>query len=236
MKADAIIFDKDGTLIDFDAFWVSVSVKAINDLLVTFQKQEVPVCEILEPLGVHGGVTDIDGVLCKGTYELMGRVVYDVLRMYGCSASCAEVTKVATEAFNKSADAGKVIPTCPDLPNVLTQLKSQGKKLAVVTTDNLQITSKCLKELGIEELFDKIYTDDGSTPLKPHPYCAKDFADFCKSDSIVMVGDTQTDVTFAKNAGIPMIALAKTDKSRALLSPVADAVIRSLSELSDIIE
>ena len=36
MNIDAIIFDKDGTLIDFDAFWVSVSCKAIEEVLEKF--------------------------------------------------------------------------------------------------------------------------------------------------------------------------------------------------------
>ena len=33
MRFDGIIFDKDGTLMSFDAFWVSLSVKALEDVL-----------------------------------------------------------------------------------------------------------------------------------------------------------------------------------------------------------
>lgn len=33
MRVDGIIFDKDGTLMSFDAFWVSLSVKALEDVL-----------------------------------------------------------------------------------------------------------------------------------------------------------------------------------------------------------
>ena len=36
MRAEGIIFDKDGTLMSFDAFWVSLSVKALGDVLGQF--------------------------------------------------------------------------------------------------------------------------------------------------------------------------------------------------------
>ena len=36
MRADAIIFDKDGTLLDFDAYWVSVSDAAITSVLTEY--------------------------------------------------------------------------------------------------------------------------------------------------------------------------------------------------------
>ena len=238
MKADAIIFDKDGTLIDFDAFWVTVSVKALEDVLRQFGKDNVPVCEILQTLGVHDGVTDIEGILCKGTYEQMGQIVYDILHQYGCNASCDEVTGVLVEAYNNNSDVGEVKPTCPNLAECLTLLKKRNKKLAVVTTDNEEITRKCLKKLGIEELFDKIYTDDGKTPVKPDPYCVTDFCRITgvKQEHIVMVGDTMTDVRFAKNAGIAVIGVAKTDKNKAVLTPFADAVISNLSDLLEILE
>ena len=33
MRADVIIFDKDGTLMDFDAYWVTVSAKSVARVL-----------------------------------------------------------------------------------------------------------------------------------------------------------------------------------------------------------
>lgn len=237
MNVDAIIFDKDGTLIDFDAFWVTVSRNAISDVLKELGREDIPICEILTAFGVHDGITDINGVLCKGTYAQLGQIVYDILNEHGCNISCDEAVKCVVDAYSKNSDSGEVKPTCPDLAGILRALKNRNIKLAVVTTDNAQITHKCLKELGIESLFDKIYTDDGKTPVKPAPDCAFDFCRLTgvKKERMVMVGDTMTDVTFAKNAGIPVIGVAKTPQNRALLESYADAVISDISGLCDIL-
>ncbi len=80
MKADAVIFDKDGTLIDFDSIWVPVSVKALEDILGELHREDIPVGEFLTAFGVHDGVTDINGVLCKGTYAQMGQIVHEILK------------------------------------------------------------------------------------------------------------------------------------------------------------
>ena len=227
LYADGIIFDKDGTLMDFDAFWVSVTVKAMEDVLGSVNMDLSPMEEILEAFGVHNGVTDVDAVLCKGTYRQMGEIVYKILSRLGCSVGCDEMVKLVVDAYNRNADAGEVKPTCPCLGEVLRGLKAQGKKLAVVTTDNHPITKICLERLGIADLFDVIYADDGKTPSKPDPYCV---VAFCKEtgvekDRVLMVGDTLTDIRFAKNAGIPSVGIAKTPRGRELLEPHADAVI-----------
>ena len=238
MNAEAIIFDKDGTLMDFDAFWVTVSVRAIEDVLKRFNKDCGVVLKILEALGVYNGVTDINGVLCQGTYEQIGCVVYEILNASDCGTSCDEVVRAVVSAYNKNFGVGEVKPTCYDLVGILTELKRRNKKLAVVTTDNEFMTHKCLKSLGIESLFDKIYTDEGKIPTKPNPYCVFDFCKFVdvEKERIVMVGDTMTDVNFARNAGIAMIGFAKNDKNKSILSSQTNTVISEMSRLLEILE
>lgn len=236
MKIEAIIFDKDGTLLDFDAFWISVSVKALEDVLAHYGMQQVPMEALLAPLGVRDGVTDPDGILCKGTYGQIGQAVYDVLCQYGFSAPCRELVDRVTDSYSQNAHAGQIRPTCPDLAEVLGGLKDRGLRLAVVTTDNREVTEICLKTLGIYQLFDKIYTDDGNTPVKPDPACALDFMNLVGADkgSTLMVGDTLTDVRFARNAGIKVLGVAKTPASRTLLQS-ADRIISDPSELPSVL-
>lgn len=238
MKVDAIIFDKDGTLIDFDAFWVGVSVAALEDILAGLGRRDIPIEEILKAYGVYEGVTDIDGVLCKGTYAQMAEIFSQILARHGCSVSTEAAEALIVDAYNRSTDKGKILPTCPDLASTLESLKKSGVRLAVVTTDNPEITERCLCTLGISDLFDRIYTDDGKTPKKPDPAAAIGFMELVgvPPERTLMVGDTMTDVTFARRAGISVCAVASSIKAREALLPHADAVISKISELAELTE
>jgi len=232
MKGDLIVFDKDGTLIDFDAFWVNISVHAIGDVLKKLGF-EAPMDEILQSFGVKNGVTDIDGILCKGTYQQMGNALYETLKKHGCNLSADEVTALMIQAYNENANMGEVKPTCKDIRFVLERLKKSGCRLAVVTTDNSEITRKCLNDLGIIDLFDSIFTDDGKTPVKPDPTCIKEYCrlNFLNPEDVIVVGDTMTDIKFARGIGATSVCVGSNEDNRQKLAPYADYVINDISEI-----
>ena len=232
-----IIFDKDGTLIDFDAFWLNISIEAISDVLDRVFLPDIPLADILEPFGVHNGVTSIEGVVCKGTYAQMGQIVYDVLKKHGYEGSLEDTVRLVTDMYVQHSDAGEIVATCDNLSETLQILKERGLRLAVVTTDNREMTMKCLNALGVAELFDVIYTDDGTLPTKPSPACAEDF---CRrfglnKEDVLMVGDTMTDVEFSRNAGLSMVGVAKTEENRKLLLKHIEKVVPDVSYLPELI-
>ncbi len=237
MSIKAIIFDKDGTLIDFDSFWLTISQKAIADILKSINREDISVEEVLAELGVKDGVTSINGVLCYGTYTQMSSVIYNVLKKHGCELSEAEAASITTDAYHNNYNAGILRPTCENIYDVLVKLKGLGIKLAVVTTDDEKMTKKCLDGLGIEPLFEKVYTDDGTTPVKPDPYCISALCGelgISKSE-IIMVGDTLTDANFAKNGGIKMIGVAKSETNKEILAPHTNVVVPDISYIYDIL-
>ena len=236
-KTEAVIFDKDGTLVDFDAFWVSLSEVATRDVLQRLGQREELLWDVLEAFGVHCGETDINSVLCKGTYTEMAEIFSAILEKNGYRISSDALEILLREAYNTHAPEGEVKATGETLRQVLLTLK-KSKKLAVITTDNEQITLLCLNKLGIADLFDKIYIDDGEMAAKPDPASA---LDFCRSfgikkENVVVVGDTLTDVLFARNAGIRMVGVAKSHKNRQILSEATETVIRDVSELLELLE
>ena len=56
-----------------------------------------------------------------------------------------------------------------------------------------------------------------------------------EKSEILMVGDTQTDVLFAKNSGVKFMGVAKTENNKAVLSKIADTVANDLSYLFNFI-
>ena len=81
----------------------------------------------------------------------------------------------------------------------------------MVTTDDRSITAFCLEKLGVSDLFDGIYCDDGNTPHKPDPFAADDIAKKLNAakNEMFMVGDTATDKKFADNARVPFVFVGK---------------------------
>lgn len=238
MRTKAIIFDKDGTLMDFDSFWVTLTRVVVEEVRKNMRVVDVSEEEILAALGVEHGVTNINGVLCYGTYAQIGSIVCNVLENSGYKTNVDEVTKLMIESYHRNYEKGIIKPTCHNLCKVLSRLKSEGIKLAVVTTDDSFGVQRCLQVLGIEEYFDAVYSDDGKLPAKPEPHSIYDFLakeGLAKSE-VIMVGDTLTDTVFAKNAEIKVIGVAKSDANKQILAEHADAVIPDISYIFEVLE
>lgn len=233
MNTAAIIFDKDGTLLDFDALWVPVAASALRKFRQSASCEAVPLEKLLCAIGVENGVTSIRGALCYGTYGDIARCVGEVLAEYGYACEEKDLIRWTTEAFHDSVTAGTVKPTCDALPQVLAALRAAGLRLALVTSDDSVVTAECLRQLNITSCFDVLYTDDGTHPCKPDPYLIHAFCECegVKRSQVVMVGDTLTDMEFAHNGGIFAVGLAKTGENREILREKADLVLSSLTEL-----
>lgn len=238
IRTKAIIFDKDGTLMDFDSFWVTVTHNVIEELKEEMGIMDVPKEEIWKALGVENGVSNINGILCHGTYKQMGVIMHNVLKRYGCKFSVAHLTECMVDSYHRNYDKGIIKPTCDNIYEVLCRLKCYGVKLVVVTTDDLFGTKKCLQVLGIEKLIDEIYTDDGHFPPKPNPHCIFEILkkNGLSKSEVVMVGDTLTDITFAKNGGIKAIGVAKNGVNRKILENQTDNVISDISHIFEVVE
>ena len=64
---------------------------------------------------------------------------------------------------------------------------------------------------------------------------------FCKTfdlidENVVMVGDTMTDILFARNANIRMVGVAKTEKNKQILKKETEIVVHDVSDLLNILE
>ncbi len=236
MNTKVVIFDKDGTLIKFDPFWVSVTSGVIDDI-IALTGREMDRDEFFDTLGISDGKADADGLLCAGTYEQIGTAIHGVLSAHGADFDRKRIIELTIAAYDLHARDGVVEPTCDNIREKLLQIKKLGIRLLVVTTDNRRITDICLGKLGIADLFDKIYTDDGEFPPKPNPKCIKKYSaeSGIAPDNMIMVGDTMTDVRFARNCGMAVIGIGETEQKAERLRPHADAVIPDISHVIDVI-
>lgn len=231
-----IIFDKDGTLLDFEAFWLPVTDAAVKDLAHKFCVPVEAENSVKQKIGIHEGRVSRNSVLCAGTYAQMSEIVRAVFSDFGTEAAGKEMYRELCRAFEKNMFLGKVVPTTPDLRNLLQFLKTQGVKLFVATTDNVSITSECLKKLKTEDLFDGVFTDGAGYPPKPDPYIiGKIMRRYAvPSNDLMMVGDTCTDLLFARKGQIKATAYISQEDDISCLSPPADFLIRNLNELRNI--
>ena len=167
----------------------------------------------------------------------MAQAAWEILRKAAPPCSFEKWEKSLTESYIRNAPRGTVRPLCDNLREILSSLSDRGVKTALVTTDNAFITGLCLERLGIGDLFSRIYTADSPFPLKPKPDAALDFCrrEHCRREGVWMVGDTETDLLFAKAAGIRFIGIAADGKTRKLFEKKADAVIENPSALSELL-
>lgn len=115
-------------------------------------------------------------------------------------------------------------PLYDDATTVLNSLKSEGKKLALVTTAQPRTLEVTLKPHGLESLFDIIINAADVAVLKPDPEGINKALKHLGvgKDRALMLGDTDKDLLAAKNAGIDSL----------LFYPDSHKLLHSLEDLS----
>ena len=233
-----IIFDKDGTLIDFTATWVPLIRKRVSFLLKRVGENGELEAFLLRSWGIDPISGKVDP---RGPCPVSPRsdeIIIGTMALYQHGFHWDESRQWVAQAFDDADADGnwreKVVPI-PGIQTFLSQLKRNGFHTALATNDERKDTEAILSHLSMDNLFDIVLCAGEVTPAKPHP---ETIFTICRRLSIdpheaVMVGDSVTDMMMGKRAGVGLtIGILEggvTPKEE--LEKVADIVVHSIQEL-----
>lgn len=220
-----VVFDKDGTLFDFNATWGAWA----RDVLVA-ETAQTP--EQLAPLAEALGYDLEAGLFRKGSLVIASTVAEIA------EAALPYVTETSTQAlidrFNAAAIHAPQVPAT-DLVAFVGRLKGAGLKLGVATNDGEAPARAHLRDAGVEARFDFIAGSDSGFGGKPapgqlHGFCA---AVGVPSEACAMVGDSTHDLHAGRAAGMVTVAVLTGVAEQADLAPHADVVLPSVADLPE---
>ena len=224
-----IIFDKDGTLIDFNAMWGDWITDLARHLEAAAYISIAP--QLFQTLGfdpVTGAVAP-GGPLAVSTMAEIRALAGEVLRAAGLTPVSAAA---AIEAGWYIPDPVALAQPLADLPALFGAVHACGIRIAVATTDDRTPTLATLEALGIAPLMDALACGDDGRPIKPAPDA---ILALCRELGIApaqtaMVGDTTADLRMGRAAGVGLnIGVLSGVGAAEQLAPLADMLLPSVA-------
>jgi phosphoglycolate phosphatase len=228
---DLLIFDKDGTLIEFHLMWGPWVAELARRLEAA---TGLPVRDGLYPLlGVERatGRVEAHGLMAATPMRRLREVVEGYVADAGAGPTAAAA---AIASVWHAPDPVALAQPVTDLKQLLATLRQRVPTFAVATSDDRDPTERTLAALGIAgEMAALACADDGIRP-KPAPdpvlhLCA---ALGTTPARTAVVGDSPADMRMARAAGAGRVIGVLTGVGdRATLGPLADVVLGSIAEL-----
>ena len=224
MHIDAILFDKDGTLFDFNHTWGPWAGQVIEEL-------------------ADGDRDRGDALASALGYDLVAKMYFPDSPLIACTnRQAAEyITGVLPhrgvddieQYLTVSAQDVPLAPVVP-LDGFLTGLKQRGLKLGVMTNDSEAGARAHLMAVGIAGYFDFIAGFDSGYGAKPNPDPLLAFACALGLDPgrVVMVGDSLHDLLAGRAAGMQTVGVLTGPACRDELAPCADVVLPDIGHLT----
>ena len=228
---DLVVFDKDGTLIDFDAMWAPWIV----ELAARLERiTGLPLAErLFAELGFDAaaGRTIAGGPLAVLPMAILRDAVPDVAVRAGAGAAAAAA---AVDAAWFVPDPVTTARPLADLPRLFAALHGAGCRIAVATSDDHEPAARTLASLGLADLVDLLVGADDGLARKPAPDMvlrAAAAVDVPAARTAV-VGDSLADLEMGRAAGAGrVIGVLSGVSAREDLEPFADAVVNSVADL-----
>lgn len=222
----ALLFDKDGTLVDFAITWNGAAAAVLDALAGSDEGLHARLAAILHFDRASAAILPTSPFI-GGT---VGEIAAEFAPVIGTPANDAFVRRLE-ELFNAGALAS--VAPIGDPLLVLTRLKAEGYLLGIVTNDTESGARAQAGKLGLDHLFDAVIGYDSGHGRKPDPGPIQAFLDrfAIQPHEAALVGDTLHDLDAARAAGVLAIGVASGYLSAEALAPHADAVINDIMEL-----
>ncbi|HZP19821.1 MAG TPA: HAD family hydrolase [Bauldia sp.] len=229
MAIRGILFDKDGTLLDFEATWGPLyRVLALDHAGGDAARAEAML--------VAGGLDRATGrmkpgsVLAAGTTPEIVRLWYPQLKGEAARAMAARIDA----SFRGHGATNSV--ALPRMLETLATLAERGYVMGVATNDDTEAAKIALLNHGAGDYLLHVYGYDSVDVPKPAPDLVHAFARATdlQPAEIAVVGDNLHDLDMARAAGAGLaIGVLTGNAAREILEPHADAILQSIADLPE---
>ncbi|MBM3267705.1 MAG: HAD family hydrolase [Candidatus Sericytochromatia bacterium] len=233
VSAEAIVFDKDGVLEEFQSFWGAVTELRAEGL--GFPPGGEDHAELCALLGYPAGRVDPDGPLVLATAAESAVLATGYLyRKHGVAwpEGRSRVARAFAEAFARVPPAA--LRACPDVLPALAALRAAGWRLGVATTDSVGHARETFRALGLDAYIEAVAGGDEVARGKPDPEMYHRACERLgvRPEATVVVGDGINDLLMGRNAGCAAtIGVLSGVSDRAALEPAADCILGGVREL-----
>lgn len=222
----AVLFDKDGTLIDYQASWAPTNLGAG---LLAAGGDRALAARLLTVAGVDPatGHAVSDGLLASGHTEEVARAWVEA----GAPFGTAELTARLDALFQGAVVAA--VPVC-DLAALFAALAGRGLRLGIASSDSEASVLATAARFGLASHLAFACGYDSGHGAKPgrgmvDGFCA---ATGLPADAVAVVGDSSHDMHMAAAAGAGLrVAVLTGAGSAGTLRPLSDLLLPSIAGL-----
>lgn len=222
-----VLFDKDGTLIDFDASFGA----AYRELALEVTGGD---SEAAERLLAIGGMDPLSGHFRPGSVLAAGTTP-EIIRAWFADlegAAFDDAVRWLDSVFYTNGVRGSV--PIVGLNRVLEELEGAGFVLGVATNDGTEATRAALQALGVGDRLPHVFGYDSVVSPKPAPDSVHAFVEVAgvAACDVAVVGDNLRDLVMARNAGAGLaIGVLTGHGDPAELGAAADVMLPGIREL-----
>ena len=234
MAIRGILFDKDGTLLDFFETWIP-AYRAAVEVAAGLAGDPAMADRMLRATGFdrESGALDPLSLLAGGTTAQI------------CDAWADEAAIVERERFSQLVHevmddhaSRYPVPVAEGLDALFERLAGKGYALGIATMDSEMVARVTAETLGLSRWLTFLAGYNSGHGVKPDPgmvlgFCA---AAGLAPAEVLVIGDTDRDINMARNAGAGLAVGVLTGASPGeQLARIADRVLESVFDIEAIL-